>query len=193
MDRNDHLNNSDDALTESFLRRDQQAIEDLHARYGNYLLSVCMNVLGNREDSEECLNDAYMRAWNSIPPNRPADLKRYMSKLARAAAIDRLRYDGRSKRSPDEGIDPLDELGDIITDGRTAADEAETHELAKALDRFLSGCTKREQICFVKRYYFCEPVSQISGETGIPLSTLYDILHTLREKLRSALMKEGFI
>ncbi|MBP5729744.1 MAG: hypothetical protein J6X19_00940, partial [Clostridia bacterium] len=102
--------NIDREIVRMFTERDQKAIELVSERYGSYLLSVCENVLGSREDSEECLNDAYMRAWNSIPPNKPDNLKAYMARLARAAAIDRYRYLKREKRGGAEAPEPIDEL-----------------------------------------------------------------------------------
>ena len=152
-----------------------------------------MNVLGSREDSEECLNDAYMRAWNSIPPDEPENLKAYLAKLARAAAIDRYRYDRREKRGGNDRFESLDELEGIVSDGGSVAGEAETAELAATLNRFLARSTQREQICFVRRYYFSETVAQIAANTGIPKSTVHDVLTAMREKLRVALTEEGFL
>ena len=186
-------NTTDLELVKAFRRRDQEVIARVDARYGELLLSICMNVLGSREDSEECLNDAYMRAWNSIPPNEPRNLKAYLAALCRAAAIDRYRHDRRQKRGGAQPALSLDELGDIVTAHAGTVDEAETAELAAALNRFLAEQSRREQIIFVKRYYFSEPVSQIAAETGVSQSTVYELLAGLKQKLRAALTKEGFL
>ena len=186
-------NTTDLELVKAFQRRDQEVIARVDARYRELLLSICMNVLGSREDSEECLNDAYMRAWNSIPPDEPRNLRAYLAALCRAAAIDRYRYDRRQKRGGAQSALSLDELGDIVTAQAGTEDEAETAELAAALNRFLAEQSRREQIVFVKRYYFSEPVGQIAAETGCSQSTVYELLAGLRQKLRAALTKEGFL
>ena len=185
--------NIDREIVRMFTERDQKAIELVSERYGSYLLSVCENVLGSREDSEECLNDAYMRVWNSIPPNRPNNLKAYMARLARAAAIDRYRYLKREKRGGTEAPEPIDELAEILSDGRTTEEEAEADELAAAFDRFLETLPDRERVCFMKRYYFSEPVPRIAAELGVPVSTMYGTLSTILKKLRGSLEKEGFV
>jgi RNA polymerase sigma-70 factor (ECF subfamily) len=185
--------NIDREIVRLFTERDQKAIELVSDRYGSYLLSVCENVLGSREDSEECLNDAYMRAWNSIPPNRPDNLKAYMARLARAAAIDRYRYLKRDKRGGTEVPEPIDELAEVLSGGRTTEEEAEADELAAAFDRFLEALPDRERVCFMKRYYFSEPVPRIAAELGVPVSTMYGTLSTILKKLRGSLEKEGFV
>ena len=184
---------TDEEIVGLFLERDQRAIDLVGRRYGSFLLSVCVNVLGSAEDSEECLNDAYLRAWNSIPPNRPDNLKAYMAKLARAAAIDRYRYSNRQKRGGSEETGAIDELEEVLSGGDSPAEEVESGELAAALNRFLSKLPQRDRICFVKRYYFSEPVPRIASEFGVPVSTMYDTLASIRKKLRDSLEREGFI
>lgn len=184
---------TDPELVRAFQQRDQEVIARVDARYGDYLLAVCMNVLGSREDSEECRNDAYMRAWNSIPPDEPDNLKAYLAVLARAAAIDRYRHDRRQKRGGTEKAVSFDELEGIVAESGEVTDEVEASELAAALNRFLAGIGTREQICFVRRYYFSESVAQIVEKTGFSKSTVYELLAGIRVKLQAALKKEGFL
>ena len=183
---------SDQLSIDLYWDRKEEAISRTAARYGQFVYSVCYNILRQREDSEECQNTTYMKAWNTIPPERPNSLKTFLARIARMTSIDRLREKTRKKRNA-VFLESLDDYSDFLADDYSVADEVETRELARILNEFIFGLRDDEQICFVKRYYFNTPVKKISQEMGIPRSTLYSMLDTVKQRLKNLLEKEGYV
>ncbi|MBO4563022.1 MAG: sigma-70 family RNA polymerase sigma factor [Clostridia bacterium] len=182
---------SDNDIIELFFARDEDALRLTAKRYGRFVYSVCYRILRQRQDSEECRNTTYYKAWDAIPPERPRCYQAFLARIARATAIDRLRERTRQKRSGGF-LSSLDDLSDMLADGGSAADEAEAHELASILNGFLSRLDEKKQICFIKRYYFNSPVSAVSREMGVPRSTVYSMLAAVKAELKEHLNKEGY-
>jgi RNA polymerase sigma-70 factor (ECF subfamily) len=183
---------SDQLIIDLYWDRKEEAISRTAARYGQFVYSVCYNILRQREDSEECQNTTYMKAWNTIPPERPNSLKTFLARIARMTSIDRLREKTRKKRNV-VFLESLDDYSEFLADDYSVSDEIEARELACILNEFISGLRDDEQILFVKRYYFNTPVKKICQEMGIPRSTLYAVLDAIKNKLRNLLEKEGYI
>ena len=183
---------SDQLIIDLYWARREEAISRTAARYGQFVYSVCYNILRQREDSEECQNTTYMKTWNAIPPEHPNSLKAFLARIARMTSIDRLREKTRQKRNA-MFLESLDDYSDFLADDHSVPDEIEARELACILNEFISGLRDDEQICFVKRYFFNTPVKSISQETGIPRSTLYSMLDGIKNRLKNLLKKEGYI
>ncbi len=183
---------SDQLIIDLYWDRKEEAISRTAARYGQFVYSVCYNILRQREDSEECQSTTYMKTWNAIPPERPNSLKTFLARIARMTSIDRLREKTRKKRNA-VFLESLDDYSEFLADDYSVSDEIEARELACILNEFISGLRDDEQILFVKRYYFNTPVKKICQETGIPRSTLYAVLDAIKNKLRNLLEKEGYI
>lgn len=183
----------DDAkIVELYWQRAESAITETAAKFGAYLNAVAFNILGNTQDAEECVNDTYLGAWNSMPDKRPTRLSPYLGRIARNAAIDRALSASRLKRGGGETPLALDELESVT--GYASVDSAvERRELARAINAFLSELSETERRVFVARYWFLSPVDEIAAKSGFTRSKTASMLSRTRKKLRAALEKEGYV
>lgn len=182
----------DEKIVELYWLRSSAAIEETEKKYGAYLNTVAFNILRNAQDAEECVNDTYVGAWNSMPDKRPKRLSPYLGRIARNRAIDRAIADKRRKRGGGEVMLALDELGDV-TGGVSAERELEQRELARTINTFLSTLPGDERRVFVARYFFIAPVDEIAAKFGFSHSKTASMLMRTRKKLRTALEKEGYV
>ena len=180
-------------IVELYFRRDQQALAETEAKYGTYLNRISMNVLGDREDAAECVNDAYLGAWNAMPPTRPASLRAFLGKIARRLSLNRLRERLAERRGGGETARAIEELGELLPSGRDAQREAEARELTRTLNGFLRGLPARERAVFMRRYWFFDSLSEIARASGKTEAAVKSQLHRTREKLRDYLDKEGWL
>jgi len=175
-----------------YFERDESAIAETVKKYEAFIFSVCNGILDQKQDSEECVNTVYKKLWDTIPPEKPDDLKAYIARLSRTAAIDTLRTNRRAKRNA--GItDPLDDYADFLTDNYSVTDEVLSKELSGILNGFLKSLPERERVCFVRRYYLGNSVEDIVKQTRISRSTVYTILDEVKKKLKTILSKEGYL
>ncbi len=182
----------DAAIIGLFFERSEQAVDELDRKYGATLKKTAANILRDRQDAEECVNDAYMGAWNSLPPHRPDRLGSYVCRIARNLAIGRLRSETAQKRN--DGLDlVLDELEEFIPSGTSVEAEVEAKELASAIDRFLSELAYDDRFMFVRRYWYADPVRDIAAVMNCRPDRVSLRLFRLREKLRINLKKEGLL
>ncbi len=182
----------DMALVELYWSRNEDAIRLTAERYEHYCLTVATNITGNREDAEECVNDTWLRAWNSIPPARPDDLRAYLAKITRNLALDRVAHDRAAKRG-DSGVPAsLDELADILSDPETPADTLARAELASDMDDFLRALPERECDIFVLRYFWGESVTAVAARHGISPNHASVVLRRTRKRLRRFLTERGY-
>ena len=183
---------TDAEIIELYFRRDERAIQETMDRFHHYLMKIALQIVGDRQDAEECVNDAYLGVWSSIPPQRPDSLGSYVCRIARNQAISRLRSNTAAKRN--EGFDlVLDELEECIPSGISVEAELEGKELARAVDRFLATLDYDDRFLFVRRYFFADSVKQIAAAMGRRENQLSVRLFRLREKLRKTLVKEGLL
>ena len=182
----------DDAfLVRMFLDRDETAIREAKERYEPYCRAIARNILQNSEDAEECVSDALLAAWNSIPPQRPRNLKTYLGKLVREIAVDRWRRSRAQKRAAPSPVLPLDELEDLI--GENTVDEAIGEaELAREISSFLRTLSATERLLFVRRYWYYDSIEAIRDRTGFGKSKVTVTLKRTRDKLAVHLKKAGY-
>ena len=183
----------DTAIVELYWARDQRAIAETDEKYGRYLGRIADNVLGDREDAAECVNDTYMAAWNAMPPQRPSALRLFLGKLTRRISLNRVRARLAQKRGGGEAEAVFEELAEIVPDTADTENEAEARELSRVLDRFLDGLTDRERAVFVRRYWYFEPVASVAAAAGTSVPAVKTSLHRTREKLRAYLIKEEWL
>ena len=176
-----------------YFDRSETAIDQTEKKYGKYLLKIAFNILANREDSQESVNDTYMAAWNSIPPNRPQTLSTYLGKLTRRISIDLLRKRTAQKRGPGEYALSLEELDGCISNGDTTVQTVECQQLASALEAFLRTLGQEARNVFIARYYFLDSVKEIASYCHITESKVKILLYRTRQGLREHLEKEGFL
>ena len=181
----------DDKIVQLYWDRDETAITATSDKYGAYCLSISRNILGNNEDAQECVNDTYLKAWNTIPPNRPAMLSTFLGKITRNLSFDRYKANRRDKRGGSHTALVLDELNEIIADKRSEA-EFDRAELISAINGFLSELPQDKRKMFVCRYWYAFDISEIAGRLGMTENNVSVTLNRLRKKLRKHLIERGF-
>lgn len=181
----------DSTIVGLFFERDERAISETASKYGRYLRAVAYNILRCEGDAEEIVNDTYLGAWNSIPPQRPESLSGYLGKIARQLSIRRLRDKNAGKRGGGEATLAIDELADCVTDGHTIDDELESAAISRAIDAFLRTLGDTERRVFIRRYFYCDSVRDVAARFGFRESRVKMMLHRTRKKLAVWLTKEG--
>ena len=183
---------NDQAIVKKFWDRDEDAISDSMKQYKDYCLYIANNVLHDRQDAEECLNDALLAAWNSIPPQKPENLRTYLGKLIREIAVNRWKKNRRQKRIPSEIVQSLDEIAEMVSDGDFDA-ELEQAELSRAISRFLYSVDETKRNVFIRRYWHYDTIDSICKRYGFGKSKVLMMLKRTRDDLARYLKKEGFI
>ena len=182
MNPNKALTDAD--IVEMYMARDESAIEATARIYGPYCLSVAMNILNNHPDAEECVNDTYLRTWNSIPPQRPTVLRLFLGKITRNLAIDR--YRKRRARGGEFEV-TLEELSEVLP-----AREEDDGALPMLLAGFLEDLTEEERNLFVLRYWHGHSVARLAKAFRMKPNNLSARLYRTREKLRAYLTERGY-
>ena len=182
----------DSKIIDLYWARQEDAITQTQIKYGTYCLSLAHNILPRREDAQECVNDTYLAAWNSMPPHRPSILSTYLSKLTRRISIDLLRYHNRDKRQESQYALSLEELGECVSGGNSTEDAYTEKELAEAIACYLRLCSKEARQVFLGRYYYLDSVRDVAAYCGMSESKCKSLLHRTRLGLREYLQKEGY-
>lgn len=181
----------DSKIIELFHERSEQAIMELSKKYGTICTRIAKNILNNSLDAEECVNDAYLGAWNTIPPQKPNPLKTYICRIVRNLSIKRYHSNTSMKRNSFYDA-ALDELENCIPSGKTVESELFARELAKIIDDFLDTLDKENRVIFVRRYWYSDSISDISKRFHMSNNNISVRLSRTREKLKNYLRKEGF-
>ncbi len=175
----------DAVIVELYLARDERAIRETERYYGAACMRVSMGILSNRSDAEECVNDGYLKTWNSIPPTRPLSLGGYILRIVRNLSINRLRDVTAAKRNRDLTVS-IDELDECLPDRYTDADG-----LDSALTQFVAALGERDRRLFLGRYWFNLPVKELAAEWDMSPNAVSQNLSKTREKLRAFLENGG--
>ena len=183
----------DEKIIALFFDRDEAAIAAVWDAYGGYCAQVARNLLDGEEDVEEVLSDTWLRAWETIPPNRPGNLKLYLARIARNVSFDRFRAQTRQKRGGGEAHLALEELAECVAAPGRPGDALEAEELRRAVNGFLGRLPQRERKVFLLRYFYLESSENIGNRLGIRPALVRTILSRTRKKLRTYLEKEGFL
>ena len=183
----------DDAkIIDLYWQRSEQAIPETASKYGHYCYSVAHRIVNNREDSEECVNDTWLGAWNAIPPHRPSLLSTFLGKLTRNLSLKRYQKNTREKRGG-HNIDLVwDELEDIVSGKDDPALMSEGKELKEAINQFLRELPKEKRIIFLQRYWYAFSIAEISARTGMSKNNVSVSLSRLRDKLKAFLYERGY-
>ena len=174
-----------------YFRRDERAITETAAKYGAFCRNIALNILSVSEDAEECVNDAYLRAWDSIPPQKPDKLGAWLGRVVRNTAYNLWNKNHRQKRYA--GMEEiLNELEDCIPSPDTVEHEIEEQELTGAINAWLADLPKKDRVLFVRRYWNGEAVNALAKRAGISAAATAKRLYRLRRELKSTLEKEGY-
>ena len=180
----------DSHIIDLYWQREEQAIKESQMKYGGYCSTIAYNILHSAEDTEECVNDTWLRAWNTMPPERPSRLAVFFGKITRNLAIDRYRSDTSKKRGGGEMALCLDELGECIEEDRPIEDKL---ALREGLNRFLREMPDKNRTIFLLRYWHMMPVSDIAKRYNLSEGAVKMFLQRVRSKLKDYLKKEGVV
>lgn len=183
----------DEKIIELYFERNESAISETAEKYGNYLYKIAFNILSDNEDSEESVNDTYMSAWNTIPPEKPNVFSAFLSKITRYISLNRYRAGKAEKRGGGEIDAAFEEIEECVPDKSDIYDEIETKELAEVISDYLKKLPETERKIFVCRYYYLDSLSDISEQFGFSQSKVASMLHRTRKKILSHLEKEGVL
>ena len=182
----------DAAIVTLYWQRDERAIRETEQKYGPYCRSIARSLLSDEQDAEEILSDTWLRAWNSIPPQRPEKLSAYLGKLTRNLSLSRLRGLLAQKRGGGELPLALEELAECLPGPADPQQELEARDLGRLLNRFVGTLPRTERDVFVVRYYFLTPLETLSRKSGFSESKLKSMLFRTRKKLNRFLQEEGY-
>ena len=181
----------DNRIVDLYWMRNERAITETESKYGKYCYAIAYNILCDKEDADESVNDTYLGAWNAIPPHRPSVLRTFLGKITRRVSLKKWRDSHRDKRGGNEVSLALDELSECVPSNVTVEDEVIVAELSKALNRFIEDLPVTERRVFICRYWYLDSIEKISMDFCFSSSKVKSMLHRTRAKLFSHLKKEG--
>lgn len=182
----------DTQIVQLYWERNQQAIPATAAKYEGYCTSIAKNILGSKEDVEECVNDTYMNAWNAMPPHKPGILSAFLGKITRNLSLNRYKYLTAHKRGDGEPPVVFDEIAELVSDTDSVEQEIDRRELVKAIDTFLGGLSADKRDLFVCRYWYFDSISAIASTFGMTENHVSVTLSRIRLKLHQYLIERGF-
>ncbi len=181
---------NEDSLREGLYRHDETALEAVSRQYGRILYGLAQRILGSPPDAEECVNDALLDLWNSVPPQKPKQVLAYISVLVRRRAVDRVRYKTASRRGGEAYEGSMEELAECLSDPNGES-PLETVAIRDCLSRFLMTLSEDDRSIFTLRYFSCMPNREIGEACGIRESTVVMRLVRIRKRLKKALADDG--
>ena len=180
----------DAAIVQLYWDREERAIAESDRKYGIFCIRMAQNILNSSQDAEECVNDTWHRAWDTMPPQRPQLLRAYFAAITRNLSLNRWHRARAEKRGG--GLEVLlSELEDCLPAAGSVEGAVESHELARAIDRWLIGLALADRVAFLRRYWYGQQVAEVARQAGCSPNTMTKRLGRLREGLRRALEQEG--
>ena len=183
---------SDNEIIALYWLRNESAIEATDHKYRRYLCGIAYNIVHDRMDCEECLNDTYLGTWNRIPPTRPTVFQAFLSRLMRNIAVDRYRSNHMGRKIPTEIVASLEELEESVAYHESVEEEMAIRELSRILNSYLEGLSEKDAFVFICRYYYSDKISKIAELMRVSERTVYRILNELRAGLKERLEQEGY-
>lgn len=183
---------NDENIVKLYFSRDEDAISESSNKYGAYCTSIAHNILQNFADVEECVNDTWLRAWNSIPPHKPKLLSVFLGKITRNLAFDKYKALRRQKRGGGNVELVLEELAECVSGLDDTERQLEEKELQEAIDQFLFSLPENKRYLFVLRYWYAKEVMDIAKQMGMSESNVYTSLSRIRGELKAYLLKRGY-
>ena len=182
----------DGEIIDLFWQRDENAIAETDKKYRSHLLAVAYNVLHDRLDSEECLNDTYAGAWDAIPPARPENLCAFLTTVMRRIAVNRYHSNRKKSNVPSEMTVALSELEGFLGE-EDLTQAVDSYRLGRIISDFVRGLSSRQRFIFISRYYMANTVDQIAKTLHVSRSTVNKELATIRKKLKETLESEDYL
>ena len=182
----------DEEIIELYWERDEQAIYETDFKYKKYLFVIAYNILNEKLDCEECLNDTYLGAWNAMPPTNPNSLKAFLTTIIRRAAIKRYHHKTRQREVPSEMTASLSELESFVSGDDAIEVDFDAERLGRIISDFVRSLTPRRRFIFMSRYYTADSIDVIAKSLNLSRSMINKELAAIRVSLREALEKEGY-
>ena len=182
---------NDRQIVDLFLTRSEKAIDEAKRKYENYCYSIAYNVLHNNEDSEECVNDTYLQAWNTIPPKKPEFLAGFLGKITRNLALNKFKYNHAEKRNSGYTDVILEELEECLPSNNCTEQLVEDQLVVDCLNMFLDRQKSRTRKIFLRRYWYMDSIKDIAKEFHMSESSVKMLLLRTRNELKTFMEKEG--
>ena len=183
----------DSRIIDLYWEREEQAIHAAASKYGSYCYAIAYNNLCSREDAEESVNDAYLGAWNAMPPHRPNSLRTFLGKITRCVSLKKWRDRHRDKRGGDEVALALEELSECIPSNTSVEESVIAVVLSERINRFVGTLAPTERQVFLCRYWYLDSIDKISADFCFGKSKVKSMLRRTRARLRADLEKEGVL
>lgn len=182
----------DNEIVQLFWERNEQALTETDRKHGKRCRIIAENILNNREDAADCINDCYFKVWNLIPPERPKFFGAFLSSIVKHTAIDRLKAKYAGKRGGGEVTLVIEELEDVVSDNSNIERNFENREIIGKINDFLKSLPPKNRRIFVLRYWYCCEIPEIASRLGIRKNTVSVVLNRTRKSLREYLKKGGY-
>ena len=180
----------DEKIIEMLFSRAEESISVIDEKYGAACKKIAKDILGNEQDAEECVSDAYLGVWNTVPPERPKPFSTFLYRILRNLSLKKLTANKAKKRSA-VFEELITELEDYLPSTETVEKRMEQMELAKAIDEFLETLTPDNRKVFLRRYWFSESYEQIANDLCMSVGNVSMRLVRTREKMRKFLEERG--
>ena len=181
----------DDEIIQLFWEREEEGLVKMQSKYQKYCSAIARRIVKNTEDTEECVNDTWLRVWNSIPPHRPENLSGYLAKVVRNLALSLYTKQHRQKRGGGVVSVALDELSECLSDGREISEKLEGQILTEAITAYLRGKNREHQAVFIRRYFYMMDIKELAEGLHMKENTVKSILFRMRKELKIHLEGEG--
>ena len=191
--RKEEIAVEDENILDLYFARDPEAIRETDTKYGAYCGRISLQILGSREDAEECVNDTWLRAWNAIPPERPRYFKAFLGRITRNLSLDRWECRRAGKRGGGRVEVLLSELEDCVADAAPPERQAAEREIGAAVSMWLAEQPRKNRVAFVRRYWYADSLAETAARVGCSQSAAKSLLHRMRQGLRSYLQEEGML
>lgn len=183
----------DNVIVEMYWQRSEKAVEAVAEKYGKYCKSIAAGILKSEEDTQECVNDTYVRLWNAIPPASPQNLKAFIARTVRNIAVNMCEKMNAEKRGGGVYSVALEELEECIPSAENTENAADAEFLSQLLDDFLEKMKPEARSIFVRRYWCFNSIGEIADSFGVSESKVKMSLLRSRKSLKDFLEKEGVI
>jgi len=183
----------DNKIIDLFYERSEQAISQLAKKYGTLCKRIAFNILKDESDAEECVNDAYLKIWNSVPPEKPDPLRTYVCRIVRNTSINR--YDHNTAKKRNEFCDcdtPIEEFDNFFADPNGVEDIVSAKQLVSAVEEYLLKTDKESRFIFIRRYWYCDEIGEIAKMLRKNAHYVSVKLFRIKEDLKYYLIKKGF-
>ncbi len=184
---------NDEEIIELYWQRSEKAIAETKNRYEHYCHHIAFNILRNQEDCEECVNDTYLKAWESIPPNRPNVLSVFLGTITRNLSLNKYKYYNAEKRGLGQTAVALEELAECIPGRDNIEQMIEDENLTEILNHFLAKLKPKTRKIFMRRYWYLSSIKEIAKDFGMTESSVKMKLQRARGELKHILEKEGIV